>query len=187
MRVRWAAIAALVLALVVAAPASATYVQTSHAVKEGQIVTVNCPQGERLWSGTAYFYRQQSGAHGSSKPMATVPLTPTADGLGGMATAPKGARWVYVDVWCANTVQVQQNTGSTADYVYFYCPPDAPYLTSLVWPSVVADRDGDFSTTNDQFSPDYISANFGEGSIYAGPVDPGVYVRVAFTCSSTSV
>jgi hypothetical protein len=97
---RWALPVLLVTMLATLAlvgPASATNFTTSGTTSGGETVVVACPEGERFSSGTIAFYRNDQNTR---KPLAQVELVATADGLGGQATAPKGARFYFASVSC---------------------------------------------------------------------------------------
>jgi hypothetical protein len=98
---RWAQALAgicLVGGLVVglAVPALATELTGSGPIQPGQTVEMGCLSREGFVSGSVTFYRRE----GAKKPIATVPLTVTFDGLGGQALAPKGAHWWTGTIQC---------------------------------------------------------------------------------------
>lgn len=183
---RWALPLAVLLILATSLPAAATAVGITANVQPSQVLTVACPDGEQFDWGVAYFYRKEGGGGGGgigNGPKAqVVRFTATTDGLGGTVTVPKGMYFVTGSIYCANTVQIQQNTGSAPAYLYFYCPAETQTITSVS--SARGDLDGNFSTTDDQSDMDWGVQTSPGYPLIVGPVDPGLYVRAAFTCSA---
>jgi hypothetical protein len=191
-RISVVGLAAFLLVVGLSLPALAqSYTATgSLLTSPGHPLALECNLGDALIDATVAYYRRE----GQKKPLVVftesdghiIATNPNGTIRTLEFIAPKGSGFVTYSYTCDPPITATvfgQNTTTSTARVRLECPSSHPYLFRV--DEVTADRDGDFTTTEDQYQPAVFWNTEDEfGYIEAVGIQSGEWVRAVLRCSS---